>query len=143
MKILQWTFDNIDKDITLKRIDDWKFFRLKKEAFRDALERYDIKIEANSSSFDDVESRRDDAIAIKNIWLEAAQAWIPIDLTETFKKVLGTFENVDPNELIKEQEITAESLWWIPQWAEAPEWEPWEAAQIVESVVWWGLTEGL
>ena len=61
MKILQWTFDNIDKDITLKRIDDGKFFRINKEAFRDALERYDIKIEANSSSFDDVESRRDDA----------------------------------------------------------------------------------
>lgn len=143
MKILQWTFDNIDKDITLKRIDDWKFFRLKKEAFKDALERYDIKIEANSSSFDDIEWRRDDAIALKNIWLEAAKSGIPVDLPELFKTVFWTFENIDPNEIIKEQEITSESLWWIPKWWEQnPQWTS-EAAEIVEDVVWWWLTEGL
>lgn len=143
-KILDWTFENIDKDLTLKRIDDWKFFRINKEAFQDSLKRYDIKIEANSSSFDDVESRRDDAIALKNIGLEAAQAGIPFDLSALFKWVLGTFENVNPEEIIQDKEIWIEPIAapWAP-WAEQPV-RPWtEAAALTESVVGWNLTEWL
>lgn len=142
MKILEWTFDNIDKDITLKRIDDWKFFRVNKEAFRDALERYEIKIEANSSSFDDTESRRDDAIALNNISREAAQAGVPVDLIETFKKVVWTFENINPEELLQEQDIAQEIIWGTAGW-ELPEERSSEAATITESVTGWNLTEWL
>lgn len=143
MKILEWTFDNIDKDITLKRIDDGKFFRINKEAFRDALERYEIKIEANSSSFDDAESRRDDALAIKNIWIEAAKVGVPVDLSGLFKTVFGTFENINPEELIQEQDIAQEIAWGVAGGEQNPPSKPWEAAQTVEAVVGWGLTEWL
>jgi hypothetical protein len=36
------------------------------------MNRYDIKIEANSSSFDDIESRREDAIAFFNVLIQGA-----------------------------------------------------------------------
>ena len=143
MAILQWTFENIEKEVNIKRASDGKFFKINKEAFRDALERYDIKIEANSSSYDDVESRRDDALAMKNIALEAAQAGVPIDLNESFKKIFSTFENVDVNELIKQEEITPESIWAVPTGAKVPERPTSEAAKIVEWVVGGWLTEWL
>lgn len=142
MKILDWTFDNMDKNITLKRIDNGKFFRVNKEAFRDALERYEIKIEANSSSFDDEQSRRDDAIAIKNIALEAAQAGVPIDLPDLFKTVFGTFENINPEEIIKEGDI-AQELWGVVWGEQTPESRPWEAAEITKAVAWGNITEWL
>lgn len=143
-KILNWTFNNIDNDITLKRIDDWKYFRLKKEAFRDALERYDIKIEANSSSFDDIDSRRDDAIALKNIALEATQAWLNVDLDKLFKTILWTFENINPDEIIKPKEQSLEVMMWQALWWEqTPPNKPTEAAQMTEAIAWWWLTEWL
>ncbi len=40
---------------------------------RDAISKYEIKIEAGSSSFDSEESRRNDALAKRNIGLQAKQ----------------------------------------------------------------------
>ena len=142
MKILEWTFDNMDNNITLKNIDDWKFFRVNKEAFRDALERYEIKIEANSSSFDDEQSRRDDAIALNNISMLAAQAGVPVDLVESYKKVIWTFENVDPNDLLQEQDI-AQEINWIPWVGENPEERQSEAAQLTSAVAGGNITKWL
>lgn len=68
-KILEVTYENMDTNIYFKGAK--KFWTLHKEAFADALRRFDIRVEANSSSSVDVESRRADAIAKKNIAGEA------------------------------------------------------------------------
>lgn len=116
-RILQFAFDNIDTDVTIKK-KDGKFFKLKKEAFRDALERYDIKIEASSSSFDSADTRRADALAIKNIMAEAKQFWLNVDLESGYKDVFNTFEWVNADELIKPAEESIETLLWGALWEE-------------------------
>lgn len=70
-KLLEVTYQNMDSNIYFKSADGKKFWTVHKEAFADALRRYDIRVEANSSSSVDVESRRADAIAQKNIGVEA------------------------------------------------------------------------
>jgi hypothetical protein len=44
-------------------MDDDGFWEINKELIVDALKKYEIKIEAGSSSYDSIENRRDDAIA--------------------------------------------------------------------------------
>lgn len=96
-KILNVTYENMDTNIYFKSSGGKKFWKLHKEAFKDALRRFDIKIEANSSSSVDVESRRADAIAKKNIIAEAVQvgAMSPEQAKEAYKEILKTFEGTD------------------------------------------------
>ncbi len=47
--------------------DDKEFLLVHREAIKDAIKKYDIKVEAGSSSFDTIENRRDDAIAKYNL----------------------------------------------------------------------------
>jgi hypothetical protein len=47
---------------------------MNKEIFRDALRRYEIKIEAGSSSYDTMEQRRNDAMARIQVAQQMAQA---------------------------------------------------------------------
>ena len=45
-KFLQETADNLDDNAIIKKLDDDGFWEINKEAFRDALRRYEIRIEA-------------------------------------------------------------------------------------------------
>lgn len=72
-KILNITYDEMPANMYFKSSNSKNFWKVHKEAFKDALRRYDIRVEANSSSSLDVESRRTDAIAKKNIIIEALQ----------------------------------------------------------------------
>jgi len=65
-------------------------------------------VEVNSSSFDDVESRREDAIGFFNTLIQGANVGVPIDFTEAMKDVIHTFEKRDPDRFIKPQEQVAE-----------------------------------
>lgn len=100
-KLLQSTFDNLEWNAVIKKIWDEWFWEINKEAMRDAVRRYEIKIEAWSSSFDSVEQRRSEAIAQRNISQQAAQAWVNVDLEEQYKRLMSTFDKVDPEKLIK------------------------------------------
>ena len=101
-KILNVTYQNMDTNIYFK--GEKKYWTLHKEAFGDALRRFDIRVEANSSSSADVESRRADAIAKKNIALEAVQAGAmpPEGAKEAFKDIMRTFEGVNVDKLFPE-----------------------------------------
>jgi|GEM_PF-2945570 len=101
-KILNVTYQNMDTNIYFK--GEKKYWTLHKEAFGDALRRFDIKVEANSSSSADVESRRADAIAKKNIALEAMQAGAmpPEGAKEAFKDIMRTFEGVNVDKMFPE-----------------------------------------
>lgn len=135
-KLLEVTYDNIEDNIILNKIDEEGFLELNKELFRNALERYEIKIEANSSSFDSIEQERQDAIAKANIWLQAQQAWIPINGQELYKDVFSTFENVDLNKLFPEQVQTPWVGWQISQ----PEQQQEPTAELVQQVAQWNIT---
>ena len=101
-KILEVTYENMESNIYFK--GSKKFWTLHKEAFADALRRFDIRVEANSSSSVDVESRRADAIAQKNIAGEAIQlgAMDATGAKEIFKNIFKTFEGVDVDKLFPE-----------------------------------------
>lgn len=100
-KLLQVTYDNMDTNIYFKSVDGKRFWTLHKEAFKNALQRFDIKVEANSSSSADVESRRADAIAKKNIIAEAVKvgAMTAEQAKDAYIDILKTFEGVDINKL--------------------------------------------
>ena len=102
-KLLQSTFENMEDNIAIKKLWDSGYWEINKELLRDTLNRYSIKIEVNSSSFDDLESRREDAIAFANIMLQAAQSGVSVDMQEVYKEVISTFEKKDVNRFIKQQ----------------------------------------
>ncbi len=95
-KILQFEFDNATENIKTKVNGEEDAFReINKEALRDAVERYDIQIESGSSSYDNEEARRNDAIAQSNISLQYQKAWLPINMKKTYEKVMQTFPYTD------------------------------------------------
>jgi len=86
------TFDNIKGNIAIRKTKGTGFWEINKELLKDAVSRYVIKVEANSSAFDDIENRREDTIALYNLMLQAKGAGVPVNLDEGFKDVLRTFE---------------------------------------------------
>jgi len=139
-KLLEATFENMEDNIVIKKLWDTWFWEINKELLRDAFTRYSIKVEVNSSSFDDVESRREDAIGFFNTLALWAQAGVPIDFTEALKDVINTFEKKNPDRFIKPpQEVQAE------QW-QSPEQLPWtkqpenQASALTEAVAKWWVT---
>ena len=113
-KILEVTYQNMDTNIYFK--GEKKFWTLHKEAFADCLRRFDIRVEANSSSSMDVEARRADAIAKKNIAMEAMQAGAmpPEGAKELFKEIFGTFEGTNVAKLFPES-LPMPAMPWMGQ----------------------------
>lgn len=119
-KLLESTFENMKDNIVIKKLWDEGFWEINKELLRDAFTRYSIKVEVNSSSYDDVESRREDAIGFFNTLVLGANAGVPVDFTEAMKEVIHTFEKRDPDRFIKPaaqvaEEQKAQSLPWEEQ----------------------------
>ncbi len=140
-KLLETTFENMEDNIVIKKLDDEWFWEINKELLRDAFNRYSIKIEANSSSFDDIENRREDAIGFFNTMIQWANAWVPIDFTEAMKDVINTFEKKDPDRFIKPKEVVAEEK--IAGQLPGEEQPPTDAAALTEEVAKWGITWGI
>lgn len=104
-QLLQETFENMEDNIVIKKIGQAGFWEINKELLRNALMRYSIKIEANSSSFDDIESRREDALGFWNISKDAASQKVDVNLTECYREILSTFEKKDPARFLKPQNV--------------------------------------
>lgn len=110
-KLLQEAYDNMEWNIKVPK-KDWTGDReVNKEAFKNALSKYNIIIESWSSSYDSVEQRRNDAIAQLNLWQTAAKMWVPVDLKYLFQRVMETFEGVDTTKLFSQQ---------LPMWLPTP-----------------------
>ena len=145
-KLLQSTFDNLQDNIVIKKQGTEGYWEMNKELLRDAITKYSIKVETNSSSFDDVESRREDAIAFFNIALQAAQAGVPVDMAKAYKEVIETFEKKDPSAYMQMPDIQQVVAGMpmgnarpIPN--EAPAQSP--AAALTEQVAKGGLTSAI
>lgn len=107
-ELLEQVFENSTEDIYLNSSEqlqkDRKIF--KKDAFGESPLKYNIEVEMNSSSFEDVESKREDALAMLQVLTQAKQMEVPVKLNEGVKKVLESFERVNPDKLIEEQMVT-------------------------------------
>lgn len=111
-KFLLADYENMDQNIRVKKVGEDGFREINKEAIKDAVERYEIKIEAWSSSYDSIESRRSDAIAVWNIWMQAMQAWLPVNLKEQYERIMNTFEWIDTSKLFEEVQQQPQ---WLPE----------------------------
>lgn len=122
-KILQSEFDNATENIKIKnRSEEDTFREINKEALKDAVDKYEIRIEAGSSSFDSEEARRNDALAQWNIALQAKQAWLPVNLKKLFEWVIKTFPQGQIKDLFDNTEQLQAMMWlWAPQ---PPEQQP-------------------
>lgn len=110
-QLLRETFENMDENIVFKKTGSQDFWEMNKEALRDAINRYTIRVEVNSSSFDDIDNRRKDAIALSNILLQAQQAGVNVNMDKVTTEILETFERRNPSDYIKPpnmQDIAAE-----------------------------------
>lgn len=96
-KLILATFENVEDNIVIKKMGTEEYWMANKEALRNAVERYTVKIETNSSSFSDAESRREDAIAWKNILADLAAAGVPVNWNAVLEDLAGTFEKRDPS----------------------------------------------
>ena len=83
------------------------------------MEKYEIQIETWTSSYDTIESRREDAIAKYNIWVQAAANGVNVNLEELFKDVLWTFEGVIADKYIQRQ--WADIMWMLLQGQQWPQ----------------------
>ena len=139
-KLLEETFENMEDNIVIKKLDDSGFWEINKELLRDAFTRYSIKVEVNSSSFDDIESRQEESIGFFNMLLQAAQAGVPVDLTAGLEDIILNFEKKDPSRFIKAPEQVAKEQQVGGEQLQAPEAWPSNASELTESVAKWGLT---
>lgn len=119
-KLLTEIAENMDENITIKALWDDSFREINQEAIKNSLEKFEIKVEAGSSSYDSIENRRDEAIAKGNIALQYAWAGVPVNLEEVFKDTLGTFEGVNPQKYIQKQQ---QAMPWMP-------WGVWQLDQL-------------
>lgn len=142
-KLLTEIAENTEDNITIKQLEDEGYREINKEAIMDTLNKYEITIETGTSSYDTLENRRDDAIAKGNIWLQYAWAWVPVNMQELFKDVLGTFEGTTPDKYIQKNiPIPWQPTWWGGMIPSMP-WQPNSPEQIVEAVAKWDITAGV
>lgn len=107
-ELLEQVFENSSEDIYLKSSEQLQKDRriFKKDAFGGSPLKYIIEVEMNSSSFEDIESKREDALAMLQVLTQAKQMEVPVKLNEGVKKVLESFERVNPDKLIESQMVS-------------------------------------
>ena len=141
-KLLNETFENMEDNIVIKKNGDEWYWEINKELLKNAIQKYEIRVEIGSSSYDNIEDRREDAIAKYNLWLQAKQAWVPVDLTKLFKNVMWTFEDKeDYIENIQQQQQMAQIMGqqgWSPFPQPTPQADT--ASALTEQVAQGGIT---
>lgn len=125
-KLLLCSFDNMEDNIVMKKMGAEGYFEMNKEALRDAVTKYSIKIETNSSSFTALEDRRDDAVAWFNLCKELdaklAEQQSPrrVDFIKVFEDIGATFEKRDTQKYLTAPNPTALAQQLMPQQPTAP-----------------------
>ena len=139
-QILDWVYQNIEDSVDIKNLED-KEIVIDREVFKDALERYEIMIEAGTIGLDTQAEVRENAIALKNILLEAMQAWVPIDIIKAYNQLFSTFDWIDPDSFIKKEENNImNQQQQIPNWGQEWQIENTWAAELTNNLLkWWWI----
>jgi len=101
-KLLECAFENMSENIIFKKSGGEGYWYANKELMRDAINKYEIKIEVNSSSMSELEDRRDDAIAWLNLLAKIDQLLAStggskrIDFIPAFEDLAFSFEKKTP-----------------------------------------------
>lgn len=138
-QILDWVYHNIEDSIDIKNLED-REITIDKEVFRDALERYEIVIETWTMGLDSQAENRENAIALKNILLEAMQAWVPVDVVKAYNQLFMTFDWIEPDNFMKKEEqiLQEQAQAQVPNW-----WKEWQMqntwpAELTNNILtWW------
>ena len=138
-KLLEETYNNMEDNIVFKKTgEEWRW-QANKEMFRDAIRRYAIKVEVNSSSFESLESRREEALAMWQIGQQAMALWVPVDMKELWLNTVDTFEIKSPERFLQVQ-IPGMPWMWMP--GQAPWWPaPWWLPPAMPEPWVWGIAE--
>ena len=107
-ELLDQVYENSSEDIFFNSSEQLQVDRrvFKRDAFGESPIKYNIEVQMNSSSFEDVESKREDALAMLQVLTQAKQMEVPVKLNAGVKKVLESFERVNPDDLIEDQMVT-------------------------------------
>ena len=105
--LIQAAFENMEDNIVLKKLGADEYWEMNKEVLRNAITRYTIKVEVGSSSFDDIENRRRDAMAFFNMLMQAKQAGANVEIDGAVKDTIETFEKRDASKFIKAPDVMA------------------------------------
>ncbi len=106
-KLLQCAFDNMSDNIVFKKTGSEGYWHMNKEVLRDAINKYKIKVEVNSSSYSDIEDRRAEGIGWFNIlkgvdeMLRASGSDRQVDYIPVLEEIGHTFEKKDPMKFLK------------------------------------------
>lgn len=93
--LLQEAFENMSDNIALKKLGADEYWEMNREVLRDAVTRYTIQVEVGSSTYDDIENRRADAMAFWNVLSQAQQAGLKINIRKAVEDIAATFERKD------------------------------------------------
>lgn len=105
-KLIDCTFEHMEDNIVFKKTKSEGYWYMNKEALRDALRKYRIRVEVASSSYSDTEGRRDDALAYMTIAQQvdaqfaAQQSPQRVDFRKIFEDITSTFEKKDVNKYL-------------------------------------------
>lgn len=92
---------NAENDLIIYKLGENRFKFLDKKIFEDAPLRYMIRVEVGSSSFDSIESRREDALAFWTVLKEAKQMGVDINDKKALEDVINTFEKRNASQYVK------------------------------------------
>lgn len=120
-QLLIATFEHMEENIVFQKMGTEQYWEMNKELLRDAIMRYNIRVETGSSSYDDVDNRRQEAIAFWNFATGGRSAGLNIDLEEAWMDAADTWEKKNPAKFIKPRnidQIVAEIMGVAPPTAE-------------------------
>lgn len=100
-RMLDSIAEHAKHDVVVSKLGEKRFKFLKREIFEDAPLRYAIRVEVGSSSFDNIESRREEALAFMTLAERAQQQGLDVKFDEVFKDVALTFEKRSPERYIR------------------------------------------
>jgi|GEM_PF-2140377 len=117
-KLLQATFENVKDNLIFKKQGSEEYWEVNKEALKNAIQKYNIKIETNSSSFDYMEDRRSDAIAFANVLRQGLESGAVDEkgMRNAMVDIIGTFEKKNPEKYLKS--VTIDEF--LPQQPQQP-----------------------
>lgn len=125
-KLLQDIVENSEDNLTIKKLNDENRWNINKSLIEDAMKKFEINIEAWSSSYDSIENRREEAIAKYNLWLWAKNAWVNVDLDTLLIDVLDSFEWTNGSKYVTKVSPQLNTIWWtwtaLKQVEQAPKW---------------------
>lgn len=101
---------NMHEDIILEYMGDNSKILLKKIMLEDVPLRYTIKVEAGSSSYDTIEARRDDAIALGTLAEQFKKSGSNVNMDSIAEKAFSTFEGVDVSKILNKNKESLDML---------------------------------